>query len=862
MSNETKSFGTEKIIELNDTKIDASIGIYNVLTDLFNDGIITEKEFKEVCNKPSSIKDVAKTKSIDEKTVKHVISLDSKRIKAIKERDAILDASRALIEQEIAEKAKGVRKYEGELSKFKQLRENAKDDEHKRILDLFIVNTGYKLQRLEVMAELAKLETSGIVSDDIMEIAKTSNGNANGEGLQRGTKFEFKYNHLMDKKRELDKIIAENGKMLHEMDDKKGAIKVPEESKKDNIQKDDIQKDNIQLVSKEYAALKNALRNSIMYQTLLGQDVPGLSQSDIKRYVNTYKRTINDLRTSGKVSDDEYNKLYSELNKEQYILDVARELRERIAKQEAAKQQTTKTQTNETPENKGPKKEEPKTTTTTKKEESEKKKIEVFKTPTDLIKKIEQDNKDVIVMVDPTNPSLTKIYTTKTGRQLTLPDGFYYSDEKGITNHNNTFGGPEYSIHVGDLNDDIKPSLVTLDEYNNPKEEVLEELEDKDAEDKTKTKSTKTTFWTKVGNKITEHPILSGIVAAGLTLLIIRPKGLFNHDKGLDTEKNKVDDNIVVSETAQPETSPSPSATPTPIPTSTPVQAQPQSNYTAYQDTTDYSGYSNYDQNEKVEVPADPEVEMEPSHVANRQLENTDAQTTSNENTNQNENATPKYSDIEYANTGETEIKYTVDGAVRVQKQERVSTGDIDYTTDGAYINNQTQQTHTGKAVYTTDGVKYVEDTKTEEAYVSEAETTVDSSYDEQIHINEGILNGEIPDSNYTKADTVVDLRDNEGNYRLYYSGKRVEKAREEAQRETLDYEFNDKTISDIYGILQKSEEFNLSEEDKKKLAIDGINATAIGEMYSETDYGEETAYFKDVAGIDKGYSKTYKYRG
>ena len=49
MSNETKNFGTEKIIELNDTKIDASIGIYNVLTDLFNDGIITEKEFKQVC---------------------------------------------------------------------------------------------------------------------------------------------------------------------------------------------------------------------------------------------------------------------------------------------------------------------------------------------------------------------------------------------------------------------------------------------------------------------------------------------------------------------------------------------------------------------------------------------------------------------------------------------------------------------------------------------------------------------------------------------------------------------------------------------------------------------------------------------
>lgn len=860
MSNETKNFGTEKIIELNDTKIDASIGIYNVLTDLFNDGIITEKEFKEVCNKPSSIKDVAKTKSIDEKTVKHVMSLDSKRIKAIKERDAILDASRALVEQEIAEKAKYVREYEGELSKFKQLRENAKDDEHKRILDLFIVNTGYKLQRLEVMAELAKLETSGIVSDDIMEIAKTSNGNANGEGLQRGTKFEFKYNHLMDKKRELDKIIAENGKMLHEMDDKKGAIKVPEESKKDNIQKDDIQKDNIQLVSKEYAALKNALRNSIMYQTLLGQDVPGLSQSDIKRYVNTYKSTINDLRTSGKVSDDEYNKLYSELNKEQYILDVARDLRERIAKQEAAKQQTTKTQTNETPENKGPKKEEPKTTTTTKKEESEKKKIEVFKTPTDLIKKIEQDNKDVIVMVDPTNPSLTKIYTTKTGRQLTLPDGFYYSDEKGITNHNNTFGGPEYSIHVGDLNDDIKPSLVTLDEYNNPKK------------DNNKTNSTKVTFWTKVKNKAKEHPFATAAIAFGsgviMTILLTNPfKGLFNHDKGLDTEKNKVDDDIVVSETAQPETSPSPSATPTPIPTSTPVQAQPQSNYTAYQDTTDYSSYSNYDQNEKVEVPADPEEEMEPSHVANRQLENTDAQTTSNENpnnenTNENENEEPKYSNIEYANTGETEIKYTLDGATRVQKQERVSTGDIDYTTDGAYISNQTPQTHTGKAIYTTDGVKYEDDTKAEETYESEAETAVDSSYDEQIHINEGILNGEIPDSNYTKADTVVDLRDNEGNYRLYYSGKRVEKAREEAQRETLDYEYNDKTISDIYGILQKSEEFGLSEEDKKKLAIDGINVTAIGEMYSETDYGEETAYFKDVAGIDKGYSKTYTYRG
>ncbi len=856
MSNETKNFGTEKIIELNDTKIDASIGIYNVLTDLFNDGIITEKEFKEVCNKPSSIKDVAKTKSIDGKTVKHVISLDSKRRKAIKERDAILDASRALIEQEIAEKAKDVRKYEGEISKFKQLKENAKDDEHKRILDLFIVNTGYKLQRQEVMAELAKLETSGIVSDDIMEIAKTSNGHANGERLQRGTKFEFKYNHLMEKKRELDKIIAENDKMLHEIKEKKGAVKVPEESKKDNIQKDDIQKDNIQLVSKEYATLKNALRNSIMYQTLLGQNVPGLSQSDIKRYVNTYKRTINDLRTSGKVSDDEYNKLYSELNKEQYILDVERDLRERIAKQEAAKQQTTKTQTNETPENKGPKKEEPKTTTTTKKEEPEKKKIEVFKTPTDLIKKIEQDNKDVIVMVDPTNPSLTRIYTTKTGRQLVLPDGFYYSDEKGITNHNNTFGGPEYSIHVGDLNDEIKPSLVTLDEYNNPKKDNTD-----------KPNSTKVTFWTKVKNKAKEHPLATAALAFGsgvlMTIALINPfKGLSNHDKSLDTEKNKVDDDIIVSETAQPETSPSPSATPTPIPTSTPVQAQPQSNYTAYQDTTDYSGYSNYDQNEKVEVPPDPEEEMEPSHVANRQLENTDAQTTSNENTNENENEEPKYSNIEYANTGEMDTKYTLDGAEKVQKQERVSTGDIDYTLDGAYIKNQTSQTHTGKAVYTTDGVKYEDDTKTEETNEAEAETTVASSYDEQIHINEGILNGDIPDSNYTKADTVVDLRHNEGNNRLNYSGQRVEKAREQAQSESLDYDFNDKTISDIYGILQKSEEFNLSEEDKKKLAIDGINATAIGEMYSETDYSKETAYFKDVAGIDKGYSKTYTYRG
>ena len=810
-------------------KINYSMYIYKILADLVNENAISEEDFKDLCKNPSLISDLSKIRNIDEQRVRYILAYEAKRKEAIADIQKLRLDSEAVIGKELAKEEVAIRDLEEKIGKYNELKTNPEYSDNLDLIDLLIEKAEKEKRIHEYNNQLIRLNASDIITDDIYETVNTRD--------HRGTKYQIEKSKILNSingnARELDNCK----KRIEEIKTERNLQNFEEMIEK----REDKMKNGMITISKDYKNAKDIIRNMLMYKSILGKNVPGLSDDDIKRYIKSYEDTISDLRKNGKLSTAELQKIYTELNKEEYI---AKNVNKNATKQEEkAAEYVTKEEFNKQKEefekkikdlkNEEAEEEEPK------KEETEEKKTTKNKTRDDNVvveeteneHNVEEDNsEDYDKQIEDLKKQIDELEKKKknSNKSYVVPPIVKTSSKKSESEDNSKENKDDKSKDSDSskkkANNKSKSSNSSKQNKENKKykepdvqDEDVEELDiDEEKEPKESWIKKKWNSF-KAWGKRNWKKVAGVAVAAALIVT-----GYFIGKKNVDeNEKNKIDNQTQVEETIKPENNENTNN----IDKTKETKTQDNAQLTTLSNENDKS-------NEKVEVPATPEVEEEASKVDNRpegdyeDVYDTDSEkkTTETVSTNFGNSPYDYNNNVYYVSNTESETFYSSEGAHEGGKIGLNPSGDTTYTAYGAHPYNGYTPSESSSNSSSTDN-------QNSDSNMNSESVDALAYYENQMTVNETIHKD--PQASYQKAESIF--------------GDKIETIR---QTKGSDQAYVEQVIAEI---LYKVENPGTSSpEDMIKICTDGITAT----KYCNKDMHEYTHLFDQLA---KEYAKEIK---